>query len=140
MQDHYGHDIPAGPGPWNSLADIVAANEAIGNFWFSDDTLEFFRCIYGGKLGGVIGGRFFVTGERGPHQSRHFYSVRVANDDGSISTLGEFQDYSTPGAARKAAVEAAEQLLAEALADPGVCGLCGLRTPAPGATACSTCA
>jgi hypothetical protein len=52
--------------------------------------------------GGPYGGHYFVTSEVGPDGKRA-YSVREAADDGGVSTVGDFQSYSTKGAAVTAA-------------------------------------
>ena len=92
-------------GPFRTLADIKAANASSGQrYWFSPDTMRFFRSI---ADRGVIGGRYFVTSEQyvpydGDPDPRRF-TVRVAHDDGTIGTVGDFQAHDTLGQARAAA-------------------------------------
>lgn len=80
-------------GPYKSIADIRAANAAAGFHFFERETLRFFdsrieRTVYGG--------RFFITSEQfhgsdGKSAPRR-YTVRVAHDDGSVTTMGEFNE------------------------------------------------
>jgi hypothetical protein len=85
------------------MDDVRAANRRIGNHWFDPDTLRFF----GGRVSETLyGGRFFVSSERdsgGAWDGRRFYSVRVANDDGTIGTVGEFGAYASRSGAHRAA-------------------------------------
>jgi hypothetical protein len=93
------------PGPFRTVADIRAANEAAGHYYFTPDTMRFFGSRV---LSGVIAGRYFVTSERQPasYYPQYFpagerrYTVRVAHDDGTIDTVGEFQGWSTARQAR----------------------------------------
>ena len=84
---------------YESIADIKTANRAKGHHWFDNDTLGFFKSRVGES---VYGGRFFVSSEKGPNMQRR-YTVREASKDGSISTVGEFQQYATLAQARSAA-------------------------------------
>jgi hypothetical protein len=88
---------------FKTIDEIKAANEALGHHWFSPSTLRFFRSRV---LSTVYGGRFFVTSEkrtgwREPDQPR-LYTIRKASDDGSIETVGEFQEYRTARQAKAA--------------------------------------
>jgi hypothetical protein len=68
---------------WNSIAEIKNANKARGHFWFSDDTMRFFRSKIHGE---VIGGKYFVHsiqyGDDHPRQ----YKFSWVNQDASIGT------------------------------------------------------
>lgn len=86
------------PGPFKTIAEIKAANAALGHFWFSPETIKFF----GTKImPTVVDGRYFITSEQPPHGPRK-YSVRRAEDNGSISTVGKFCHYPTRQSARRA--------------------------------------
>ena len=71
-----------------SIQEIRKANAARGHFFFEPATMRFFSSRVQ-DAAGVIGGRYFITSERPPNGDRMF-TVRVANDDGSIDTMGEF--------------------------------------------------
>lgn len=92
------------PGPWRSLEQVRAANRNLGHHWFDADSMRFFRT----RLPkGMIGGRLFVTSEQfvsadGWADARR-YTIRVAKDDGSVETFGEFQEYASGDAARRVA-------------------------------------
>lgn len=89
---------------FNSIEEIKALNEEAGHCFFSDNTMSFFNSkVYPA----IYGGRYFVTSEKQKSWSHSFprlYSVRRANDDGTIDTVGEgFGEYKTKAQADKAA-------------------------------------
>jgi hypothetical protein len=98
---------PAGRCPFEDLhgfetmADVRERNEEVGSYWFSTDTMRFFRTRI---LGVLVAGRYFVTSERGPDGIRR-YSVREALPDGSIETVGDFGEWSTAGKAHTRAAQ-----------------------------------
>lgn len=86
VTDTYGtlHRLP---GPYESVEEIIAANEAVGQVWFSPNTMTFFD---GQVDDEIFGGRLFVSSEKPPGNKRE-YRVRVADDTGRIaSTDGEY--------------------------------------------------
>lgn len=80
---------------YRTIDDVRAANEEIGNHWFERGTMRFFKTRIESDL---RGGKYFVTSEQGPDNVRKF-SVRRADPDGTIDTVGEFQAHRTRGAA-----------------------------------------
>ncbi len=90
---------------FNSIADIRAANARKGHMWFSPDSMRFWRCAIHGK---VIKGRYFITSEQYSDSSGRRYTIREANQDGTISTVGKFQQFATLKEAREAASELPE--------------------------------
>tara|TARA_Y100000310_G_scaffold266309_1_gene277761 strand:- start:1055 stop:1372 length:318 start_codon:yes stop_codon:yes gene_type:complete len=81
--------------PYNSLTQIRAANARIGNNFFSKETMAFFDSRI---CEGVYGGVYFITSERfenskgrGPRR----YTIRIANEDGTISMVGSFLEHNT---------------------------------------------
>ena len=102
-------------GPFATVADIRAANRAIGHHWFDGGTIRFFASRIGRT---VYGGRFFVTSEQ-DRPSGGFpaawggerrWTVRMAEDDGSITTVGPFGGYGSGEEARRAAQRLASEL------------------------------
>lgn len=65
-------------------------------YWFTPDTMRFFRTRIGvyrpGRVPGVAG--WFVTSEQPPHEARG-YAVRFALMDGTIETVGRTCEYAT---------------------------------------------
>lgn len=89
---------------WGSVAEIIQANREAGQFWFDDATLEWFKSmVYRDTL---IAGRYFITSEQPPDAERKF-SVRVADDQGVVSTVGEFWSHRSKEAAIAAALREA---------------------------------
>lgn len=108
ISDEYGHEL-AMPGPFHTLDQLKRANERHGHYFFSAESMRFFRSRV---APGVIGGRVFITSEQFqpayemPEPRR--YTVRVAHDDGSICTLSEFQQFATLAQARAFARKAVQ--------------------------------
>lgn len=92
---------------FNNLEEIKAANKASGQNWFSSDTIKWFNSII---EPGLYDGRFFVTSERDKTGSawngQRRWTVRRANDDGTIDTMGEFGQF----ASKARAVQRAQSL------------------------------
>jgi hypothetical protein len=80
-----------------TIQQIKDANKAAGHFFFSPSTMTFFRSRV---LRGVIGGHYFITSEQFDASSPRLYTVRRANDDGTIEDASEFQAFDTPNKAR----------------------------------------
>lgn len=83
---------------YRTMDDVIAANRAIGNHWFDASTMRFFKTRI---ESGLVAGKRFITSEKGPDEVRR-YTVREAQPDGTIDTVGEFQQYRTRDAARAA--------------------------------------
>lgn len=93
------------------LPDVRHANHKAGFYFFAEDALKFFdgkiaedQWVYG------EGPWFFVSSERFSMPGMKFprlYTTRRQNINGSISTIGEFQEHSSFEEARAAAERAA---------------------------------
>lgn len=77
------------------MDEVIEANEATGQNWFSQSTMDWFRSVIETPL---IRGRYFVTSERDGDYPRR-YTVRRVADDATIETVGEFQGYGTVASA-----------------------------------------
>lgn len=88
---------------FKTINEIKQANKNAGKFWFSPDTLRFFKSKIHNK---VYGGRFFITSEQYDYNAPRLYTIREASADGSIDTVGKFQEYQT----LNQAIEAAKDL------------------------------
>lgn len=80
-----------------TMAAIREANEALGHHFFEPAAMRFFRSRIEGGPYGYTG--YFVTSEQFDSDSPRLYTIRHANEDGSIATVGEFQAYATRAAA-----------------------------------------
>ncbi len=76
---------------YDNLNAVMRANDEVGHHWFDDDTIQFFKTKLETNL---IDGRYFITSERGPYGPRAF-SVRMADEDAHIQTVGDFMAYET---------------------------------------------
>ena len=77
--------------------DLITYHEKHGSgHYFEPSTMRFFdsrvleRVIHDGA-----GKVYFVTSERFDSRSPRLYSVRSMNSEGSIDTVGKFQEYGT---------------------------------------------
>jgi hypothetical protein len=75
---------------FNSLSEVRAANKAIDNHWFDRGAMRFFNTRIESNL---LEGQYFITSEQPSEGSKRMFSVREAEVDGSIDTLGEFNSY-----------------------------------------------
>jgi hypothetical protein len=86
---------------YQNIRQIEYANTSTGHYFFSPSSMRFFRSKIASQS--VINGRYFITSEQFDANSPRLYTIRIANDDGSIDTVGEFQGYETVEAAKRAA-------------------------------------
>lgn len=86
---------------FESMAQVRAANKALGHTWFGRYEMRFFNTRI---CTGVLGGRYFVTAERMETSMPERFTIREAMPDGSVETIGDFQQYSTQDAARAVAL------------------------------------
>lgn len=93
---------------FQTIDDIKTANRVRGHHWFDADTMRRFRSRVSEQIYPCEGGAYFVSSERGRHQSRRRYSVRFADAAGRVTTVGEFQQFSTAAHAHAYARERAE--------------------------------
>lgn len=87
-----------------TVTEMKERNAAMGNFFFSKDTMRFFSSKV---IGGTDDNGYFITSEQfvpfdGPAHPRTFTIRHFDFETGEIRTVGEFQRYSTIEAARAA--------------------------------------
>ena len=94
-----------------TIDDIMHMNRKAGSFFFSKDTMRFFKSKAYEDVFVGCDGWYFVTSERftshGWADPRR-YTVRIARDNGTIDDYDGFQKYATKRAAVKAAEKAAK--------------------------------
>lgn len=90
---------------FNTIDEIKRANADAGLNWFAKETMRFF----GSRIGSAVyGGRYFVSSEQDNYgNGDRRYTVRLAEANGQIETVGEFCQYAT----RSEAVRAINALL-----------------------------
>ena len=92
-----------------SIDAIKKANAEAGSFYFSPDTMRFFKSRVMSDVFPLEDGALFVTSERREGDVRR-YTIRRAWDDGDITTLDGFQSYTSRNGALKAAKKAAANI------------------------------
>lgn len=86
-----------------TLDDIKRINREKGYYYFSPDTMRFFKSRVSEDVYQGEGGVFLVTSEQGPNMPR-LYSVRqFFPETGKVNTVDEFQAYKTLSAAKRRA-------------------------------------
>lgn len=84
---------------YTSIRQIISANERNRGNFFSEKTMRFWGCRVSAE---VVGGCYFVTSERDFSNTQRLYTIRKANADGTIDTVGDFQAYATLEQAKRA--------------------------------------
>jgi hypothetical protein len=97
-----------------TIDQIKSANRKAGCFFFSPDTMRFFRSRVGSTVYQGPGGVYFVTSEQFvPSRGRpapRLYTVRVFDPaTGEVDTAGEFNSL-TKGRAQRAARKLADEI------------------------------
>ena len=89
------------PGNFRSMKLIKEANHINGFFFFEPRTMQFFNSqIHTIK---PIHGCLFITSEQFNYESPRLFTIRKANQDGSIESVSEFQEFETIEEANAAA-------------------------------------
>ena len=74
--------------PFPSMEEIKDANRAAGLYWFTPETMGFFKSYTKKHLGKGV----FVSSETNPAGTQYF-TVRVADSVGNIETFGTFPGF-----------------------------------------------
>ncbi len=87
----------------NDIEKIKLANQQAGQFFFSPDTMRFFRSRLSNEVERLPnGGALFITSEQnhgmgGPYP--RLFTIRMAKPDGDVDTVGEFQAFNSRASA-----------------------------------------
>jgi hypothetical protein len=79
----------------NSIEEIKSLHRG---YWFSEDSMSFFRTRISLRVYPTPEGTYFVTSEQMDGRGPRRYSVRVAtlvNGEAHINTVGEFRGFAT---------------------------------------------
>jgi hypothetical protein len=99
---------PQTPKLYGSIAELRAANKAAGQHWCDEDALRFFDGIVPEDQP-IIHGRFFVSSEQFDRSSPRLHTLRYANAEAHIKTVGAFQQFESFDDARNALNEGIAQ-------------------------------
>jgi hypothetical protein len=77
---------------FKTLAHFKAVNAETGRHFFERGAMKFFKSRI---ESGLIAGRYFITSEQFDENSQRKFSVRRAEEDGSVKTVPEFQAFSS---------------------------------------------
>jgi hypothetical protein len=125
---------------WSGIAEVKAANAALGHGWFEPSSMGWFETKIETN---VQRGRYFVTSEQPPSGPRTF-SVREIDDEGRVTTVGEFGGHATRRDAFRALLDAADAAEGpcghgEIVADPEIEGWENPTEPAVIILRCTDC-
>lgn len=78
---------------FKTVNEIIKANKRIGQHFFDEGTMNFFNSRIPSQE--VYGGHYFITSERFALTDEYpaMYTIRYAENDGKVDTIGEFQQY-----------------------------------------------
>lgn len=82
---------------FKTIEEVKAHVESKGKYFFSPDTMRFFNSKVESP---VYGGIYFVTSDRQNREVPKMYTVRKLEENGSVETIGKFQQYSSLSDAR----------------------------------------
>lgn len=78
-----------------TIGDIKRFNAKAGQYWFSEDTLRFFKSKVPSDYSYLVKNKYFITSEKSPWDNRK-YSIREwKGKTKSVDTVGEFGAYKT---------------------------------------------
>jgi hypothetical protein len=89
------------------MTELMDLNAKAGQYFFSPDTMKFFDSRVGGEAFVKDDKAFFITSEKFSDRLEHISEPRkftIRSMDmrtGSVSTVGEFQGFSTESQAKK---------------------------------------
>lgn len=104
----------------STIYDLKLRNHNAGFHYFEPSTMRFFASRVSDEIWPLPdGSALFVTSEkfkgfRAPDGPR-LYSIRIMFPDGSVDTVGEFQQFKTSGGAKKAAQRISDRVDREVL-------------------------
>lgn len=89
--------------PYADIHEVERRNAEVGHGFFTSPAWRHMRAR---RETDLIRGRYFVTSELNPRGGFRRFTVRYANDDGTISTVGRFMEHATMREAMDAALAA----------------------------------
>lgn len=93
---------------FKTISEIKEANKSIGNKWFDAGAMRFFNTTIESD---ILHGRCFITSEYMNEKYPKEYCIRMANDNGSIETIGQLCEYKS----KDAAIDALNKFIAKSL-------------------------
>jgi hypothetical protein len=84
-----------------TIAQLKELNKEKGLHFFSRDAMRFFNSRV--QTNAPYNGCVFVTSEKCGYGSPRLYTVRAMHQNGAVSTISEFQEFTTREEAHKAA-------------------------------------
>jgi hypothetical protein len=77
---------------FKNMTDVIAANQRLGQHWFSKGAMEFFNTVIETDL---IDGRHFITSDRMEIEDKKRYAIREVDSLGRVQTIGNIRDFAS---------------------------------------------
>ena len=84
---------------FTNMTEVKKANKEKGGHFFDKNTLRFFNSRIESSL---LKNKYFITSEWYGEGFKRLYTIREALKDGSIKTIGKFQEHKTKELAKEA--------------------------------------
>jgi hypothetical protein len=85
-----------------TVEDLKRVNAELGEYYFSPDTMRFFRSRVAEGINHTLDGIVFITSEQFDDNSPRLYTIRIMNEEGYVHELAcEFQQFKSLREARK---------------------------------------
>ena len=97
---------------FNSIKDLIKANDDAGYHWFDKGSMEFFDSIIYPELVQHPEGAYFLSSERFDSRSPRLFTVRFTRFTGETNTVGPFQGFTCQADAWRWALEHKDGVLA----------------------------
>jgi len=81
------------------ISEIKTLAETGNKYWFSADTMRFFKSRVSELCWKIKDEIYFISSEKQPNYNR-LYTVRLCSSNGEIHTINEFQEYKNINEAR----------------------------------------
>ena len=88
-----------------TISELKIKNAEAGYFFFSKDTMKFFDSKIESP---IYGDKYFITSEKSGFESKErCYTIRQIHEDGQVSTMFSFLEFTT----KKAAIQQIKKML-----------------------------
>ena len=84
-----------------TIGAIKEINRKKGQYWFSPNTMRFFKSKVPDDHMPLVKNRFFISSEKSPWDKRKYTIREFIGKTGSVETFGEFQFYNSKESAQR---------------------------------------
>ena len=84
-----------------NIGTIKDLNRKSGQYWFSPDTVKFFKSKFPEDHVGLVNNQFFISSEKSPYDKRKYSIRKWDGKRKGIDTVGEFGGFNTKSQAER---------------------------------------